>query len=118
MYGTLRIQRGSLHTLADSAHPASVFHTFYNKNSMEIQTVKLGLVPNGGFFYIKFVKDGSFAQAYDSLRFRVKTSKEDLEGYSLSPGEIAIFDGYSHANELGGGYNHIALSLAHKLSSL
>ena len=91
---------------------ASVLHTFYNKNSMEIQTVKLGQVPNGGFFYIKFVKDGSFAQAYDSLRFRVKTSKEDLEGYSLSPGEIAIFDGYSQANEIGGGYNHITSSSA------
>lgn len=91
---------------------SSVLHTFYGKDSMSIQTVNLGQVPNGGFFYIKFVKDGSLAQGYDSLRFRVKTSKEDSEGYSLSPGEIEIFDGYRHASEIGGGYNHISSSYA------
>ena len=90
----------------------SVLHTFYSKDSMDIQTVTLGQVPNGGFFYIKFVKDSSLSQSYDSLRFRVKTSKEDSGGGNLPPGKIVIFDGYRHANEIGGGYNHITSSAA------
>lgn len=55
----------------------NVLHTFYNSSSSDVQTVSLGELPDGGFFYVKYRKDGDVNNGYDSLMFKVRLSKEE-----------------------------------------
>ena len=93
----------------------TVLHTFYNSSSPDVQTVSLGQIPDGGFFYVKYRKDSTTSEYNDSLKFKVRLSNEEEGGSgggNLPSGEIEIFDGYRHADEIGGGYNHSTSSYA------
>ena len=97
---------------AEGTSPA-VLHSFYNSSSPSIQTISLGQLPDGGFFYVKYRKDNITDEWNDSLRFKVRLSdKDEGGGENLPSGEIVIFDGFRHANEIGGGYKHIESSYA------
>lgn len=100
-----------------SSTSTTVLHTFYNSTSPDIQTVSLGQLPDGGFFYVKYRKDNSTNQYSDTLQFKVRLSNAeegggDVGGGNLPSGKIEIFNGSRHANEIGGGYNHISSSYA------
>ena len=97
-----------------STTSTTILHTFYNTSSPDVQTISLGQLPDGGFFYVKYRKDNITNEYSDSLKFKVRLSDKDEGGGggNLPSGEIAIFDGYRHANEIGGGYNHIEASNA------
>ena len=93
----------------------TVLHTFYNSSSPDVQTVSLGQIPDGGFFYVKYRKDNTTSEYNDSLKFKVRLSNEEEGGSgggNLPLEDIKIFDGYRHANEIGGGYNHSTASYA------
>lgn len=97
-----------------SATSSTVLHSFYNSSSPDVQTVSLGQIPDGGFFYVKYRKDNTTSEFSDSLKFKVRLSKEEEGGGggNLPLEDIKIFDGYRHANEIGGGYNHSTASYA------
>ena len=97
-----------------SATSSTVLHSFYNSSSPDVQTVSLGQLPDGGFFYVKYRKDNTTSEYNDTLKFKVRLSdkEEGGGGENLPSGEIVIFDGYRHATEIGGGYNHSTSSYA------
>ena len=75
-YGIISKLNKTLPMNNDGAKTTSdtVLHTFYNSVSPDIQTVSLGKLPDGGFFYVKYRKDGDASKNYDTLQFKVRLS--------------------------------------------
>lgn len=60
-------------TLSSSAdNSANVFKNFKGLSSTNIQTLDYGVVADGSYIYIKFIKDSSSASGNDSLQFKVR----------------------------------------------
>lgn len=70
-YGLLSKVNTTL-ALSNTADTTNVFKNFKGTNASTVQTLDYGVVADGSYIYIKFIKDNSGSQNNDSLQFKVR----------------------------------------------